>query len=145
MTAGIGDDAETCDLGSSSGGGVDGDHRTHRFRGFIHTLIIADVSAVGSNQTDSLCAVVGRTAAQGDDGVTVFFPEHFQSTHHVSILRVWLGTAEDNTVDSCALQDILNGSGHTGGCKKGIRYDQCLLSAKALHQGAGLLHGIFTE
>lgn len=119
MTAGIGDDAETCDLGSSSGSSVDGDHRTHRLRGFIHTLIIADVSAVGSNQADGLCAVVGRTAAQGDDGVAVFFPEHFQSAHHVGILRVWLCAAENDTVDSCFLQDLLNGSGHTGGCEKG--------------------------
>ena len=67
-------DAETGHLRSGTSGGVDGQVGRHGLGGFIHALEVMDLAAVGNNQTNTFTAVMGGTAAQGDQGVTAFFP-----------------------------------------------------------------------
>jgi len=73
VPGGVGDDAEAGHFRSGARSGVDRQIRGHRLGGFVDAFVVVDLAAVGNHQANALAAVMGGTAAQGDEGVAFLF------------------------------------------------------------------------
>ena len=145
LPCGVGDDAEPGDLRGGAGGGVHGHQGGQGLVGLVHAFIVGDLAAVGGHQANALGAVVGGAAAQGEDAVAAVVVIELLPFHHVGVLGVGFGLAEDGGVYPSVLQDLLDAGRHGVAGQELVGDDHGLAAAQALHQLAGLHHGAFAE
>lgn len=120
----VGDDAETGHFTRRAGGGVDGDQWHLWFGGLVHAFVVADVPTVGGAQGNALGAVMGGTAAQGNNEITVAAGQQFQALFHVADGRIRFGAIKQGGVDVLLGQQAGDLGRHAGFGQAGIGDDQ---------------------
>ena len=104
----VGDDAETGDFGGRTRGGVHGEVGGHGFGGLVHAFVIVDLAAVGNDEADALTAVMGRTAADGDEAVAFFFLVQFDAGGDIEVGGVRNRLIIDGVFHRRFVEDIRN-------------------------------------
>lgn len=145
VAAGIGDDAETGDLRCGTGCGVDGEHWHEVFGGFVNAFVIVDAAAVGSNEGNAFGAVVGGTAAEGDDGVAGVVVEEINTGFDVFVGWVWFCTIEHHGVHAGFFEDADDAICHAGAGEEFVGNDHCGRYVEAFHEIANFVDGAFTK
>jgi len=75
---------------------------------FIDALIVPNVAAIGGNDADPLAAIVGATAADGDDQVALFVLKYLEAIVNIGIGRVGHGSVKNHAINAGVLLDQVN-------------------------------------
>ena len=95
-------------------------------------------SSVGRYHADALCAVVGRAAAEGEDGVAAVFLKFSHARGHVFVGGIGLRAGKNHRVNAGLCQNILDLLRHSVLSEKTVGDDHGLAPAQAFHQFSGL-------
>ena len=98
----VGDDAKARHFAGRSSRGVDRHQGQLRLGRLVKSLVVLDRSAIGSDQCDSLGAVVRRTAAERDDEITIVVAQLLQPIGHVLGRRVGLHSMKNQGIHAVA-------------------------------------------
>ncbi len=130
MGIGVGDDTETGHFRSGTRGGVDGDQRSHGHFAHVDAFVVTDVTATSGNQTDAFTAVMGGTAAQGNDEVTLVVNIDLNAVMNVFVGRVRLSTVVNDTLNASGNDVFLNLSSNAHLGQAGVGDDHAFFGAQ---------------
>ena len=104
----VGDNTEPGDFGGGARSGVYGKVGGHGLGGLVHAFVVVDFAAVGNDEADALTAVMGRTAADGDEAVAFFFAVQFGAGFDIDVGGVRNRLIIDGVFHCRFVEDIRN-------------------------------------